>query len=183
MFDNGVRVEDKTELKGSSLLVSYFNETPTSGLWTVTINTNEKLTPGSDEPTRFTFSFLIRMAKPPINISAIEGSTTTDVINVSFNAENIYNAVGDCIITVGREKYAINESTIAEIGIKTISITNAGTYYIQVTTESGNLIYSYKVIKKDPLNGWAIAAIVISSVVAVVIVIIVIKLRKRIKVK
>ncbi len=183
LFDNGVRVEDKTELKGSSLLVSYFNETPTSGLWTITINTNEKLTPGSDEPTRFTFSFLIRMAKPPINISVAEGSTTTDVINVSFNAENIYNAVGDCIITVGREKYAINESTIAEIGIKTISITNAGTYYIQVTTESGNLIYSYKVIKKDPLNGWAIAAIVISSVVAVVIVIIVIKLRKRIKVK
>lgn len=184
IMDNGTIIKEFAEYRGSdNLFITHQEDNSTTGLWTVVIDTNQQLTPGSDETTKFTFSFLIRSALPPIDVSIKEGATTTDTITVSFNAENIFNSVGDCIITIGNYSQLINKDTIAEVGVQTIQLTQAGTYYIQVATESGNILYTYKVIKKDPLNGWAIAAIVIGSVVVVAAVIIIIKLRKRIKIK
>lgn len=184
--DGIVDTVEKNDMENKdSLYVSYYDENTGLGLWTVTIDTNKKLniSANTNETTKFTFSFLIRSAVPPIEVSATEGSTSTGTIKVSFNAENIYNAVGDCILSFGSEEFRINANTIKAIGVRTVEITEAGTYYIQVTTESGNLLYSYMVIKKDPLNAWAIVAIVLGSVVAIAVVIIIIKLRKRIKVK
>jgi len=181
--NTGIKTLIRKDLKGNDLLVSYYDENTGMGLWTITINTNKKLTPGSEKYTTFSFSFLIRTAVPPVEISIKDGEATTSAINITFNAENIYNSVGDCIISWGNRKISITSENYAEIGTVSEKIESAGTYYIQVTTESGRLLYSYKVIKNDPLNTWAIIAIVIGSVVAVVVVIIVIKLRKRIKVK
>ena len=48
---------------------------------------------------------------------------------------------------------------------------------------SGNVLYSYKVTRTEPLNVWTIIAIVLSVIVAGVIIFITIKLRKRLKVK
>ena len=180
--DDGVNIIEKANLVGAESF--YVNEQEDgSAKWTITINTNQKLTPGSDEFTRFTFSLLIRANVPPVIVSIKDGDATTKDITITFNAENIYNSVGDCVLSVGGLFYEINEDTIAEIGTKTITITKAGTYFVQVHTDSGNLLYSYKVVKNDPLNGWAIAAIVIGSVVGVAILVIVFLLRKRIRVK
>lgn len=182
--DDGItEVKDLTSIMGNkdSIYVSYYNED--TGRWTVTIDTNKKLNTADNETTKFTFSFLIRSALPPIEVSLPEGNTTTEVIKVSFNAVNIYNTVGDCILTCGNDEYKINASTCDSLGVVELSLNVAGTYFIQVTTESGNLLYSYMVVKKDPLNAWAIVAIVLGVAVAIVVVIIVVRLRKRIKVK
>ena len=182
--DDGISIKNYEDYKGKdNIFVSYYDENTGAGSWTITIDTGKKLTLGSQETTKFTFSFLIRSALPPINVSAGEGTTTTDVIKISFNAENIYNAVGDCILSFGDTVFHINKDTIQTIGVQSLEIRTAGTYYIQVTTESGNLLYSYKVTKKDPLNGWAIMAIVLGVILVTGITIVVIKLRKRIKVK
>ena len=182
--DNGISIEEQTEFTGNDLYTLYVNyDKNGNAKWTVTINTNKVLTPGSDELTKFTFSFLIRSNVPPIEVSVKEGTSTTKEIYISFNAENIYNSVGDCILTVGKVRYDINANTINEIGTTTITIKDAGTYFLQVYTESGNLLYSYKFVKNDPLNGWAIAAIVIGSVALVAGLVIVFRLRKRIRVK
>lgn len=184
--DGVVEPVEKTDMENKdSLYVSYYDEATGLGVWTITVDTGKKLNIDSatNETTKFTFSFLIRSAVPPIEISVAEGSTSTKTITVSFNAENIYNAVGDCILKFGSYEFKINADTIANIDVQRIDINSAGTYFIQVTTESGNLLYSYMVVKKDPLNAWAIVAIVLGSVVAIAVVIIIIKLRKRIKVK
>ena len=87
------------------------------------------------------------------------------------------------MIYIGNNSYHVNANNITELGTVTSTISTSGTYYITVRSMSGNLLYSYKVIKTEPLNAWAIAAIVIGAVVAIVVVIIIIKTRKRIKVK
>lgn len=184
--DGVVAPIEKTDMENKdSIYVSYYDEATGLGVWTITVDTGKKLNVASatNDTTKFTFSFLIRSAVPPIEISLAEGSTSTKTITVSFNAENIYNAVGDCILKFGSYEYKINADTVANIGVQRININDAGTYFIQVTTESGNLLYSYMVVKKDPLNAWAIVAIVLGSVVAIAVVIIIIKLRKKIKVK
>ena len=92
--------------------------------------------------------------------------------------------MGDSYLIVGNQRYDFNEETLADYPANaTITISNSGTYYIQLFTESGTLLYSYRVVKTDPLNAWAIIAIVLGVLAAVAIVLITLKLRKRMKVK
>lgn len=179
----------------SKLLLSYFDERTGSGRYTVTINTGDstyqpiKLSDGSLSKRivsqNFTFSFWINMSTPPISVSIEEGTSTTKNITVTFNAYNLYNAVGDCVIKIGNGEELISADRLEEIGGEnaTITISDKGTYYIQVYSMSGNLLYSYKVTKKDPLNVWAIIAIILGVIAVGVIIFITIKLRKRLKVK
>lgn len=102
---------------------------------------------------------------------------------MSFNSERVFEAVGECTIYVANNAFHISADNLAQLGTVTVTISSAGTYFITVRSMSGNLLYSYKVVKTEPLNGWAIAAIVIGGVVAIAVVIIIIKTRKRIKVK
>ena len=189
--DNGISTSTltKAELVGNAKNSLYRSTNDGNARYTVTVSTNKKLTiskggeSATDEITTFTFSFLIRESTPPVEVSIKEGSTSTSPISVSFNAVNILNAVGDCFLSVAGQTFEINTETAQSLGTQTVTITNAGTYFVQVYTESGNLLYSYKVVKKDPLNGWAIAAIAIGSIVFVAVLFIVFKLRKRIKSK
>lgn len=132
----------------------------------------------------FEFQLWINTGKPPITVSIPEGGSTSDVITVTFNVETLYNTIGDCYITIGsmREDFTA-ENTAGQTGIKTLSISGEGTYYIQVYTQSGQLLYSYKVTKTQPLNSFAILAIVLGVVALAVVIFITIKLRKRQKVK
>ncbi len=165
------------------LITSYFGIG--SGRYTVTISTNKPFD-RSDyaTPTQLTFSYWINSATVPINIDIAEGESTSSPINVTFNAERIYEAVGECTITIGNNTYYITSQNASGFGVVSAPpIEQAGTHFIIVRSMSGNLLFSYKVIKTDPLNGWAIAAIVIGCVVAIVAVILIIKLRKKIRVK
>ena len=64
-----------------------------------------------------------------------------------------------------------------------MQIENAGTYFVQVLTESGKVLYSYKVIKQDPLNTFSIIIIVVSVVFVVGLTVVIILLRKKMKIK
>ena len=156
-----------------------------SGRYTVTIATRSSYNRENySEPTEMTFSYWINTASVPIDISLQEGASTSSPITVSFNAERIYQAVGECMVTIGLNTYYITGENASSFGVVNAPpIEASGTYFITVRSMSGNLLFSYKVIKTEPLNGWAIAAIVIGCVVAIAAVIIIVKLRKRIKVK
>ena len=190
--NNSVIIGNKIYL--SRLLVSYFDERTGAGRYTVTINTGDK---NYTEFTRdgntyagiadqtFTFSFWINMTTPPITVSIAEGESTNKTISITFNAYNLYDAVGDCYIQIGSSIYYVNAHTLEELGGENcrLTITQKGTYYIQVYSTSNTLLYSYKVTKTDPLNTWAIIAIVLGVLAVGVIIFITIKLRKRLKVK
>ncbi len=165
------------------LITSYFGIG--SGRYTVTISTNKPFDRADySTPTQLTFSYWINSATVPIDINIAEGESTSSPINVTFNAERIYDAVGECTITIGNNTYYITSQNASGFGVVSAPpIEQAGTHFITVRSMSGNLLFSYKVIKTDPLNGWAIAAIVIGCVVAIVAVILIIKLRKKIRVK
>lgn len=177
-----VVVDGKEYLKN---VVTSFQDIATGeGYYTITIATNNNLNRDDyTTPTEFSFSYWINTSSVPINISVTEGESTSNNITVTFNADRVFSAVGECMIYIGNNSYHVNANNITELGTVTSTISTSGTYYITVRSMSGNLLYSYKVIKTEPLNAWAIAAIVIGAVVAIVVVIIIIKTRKRIKVK
>ncbi len=173
-------INGQTYLK--ELLTSYIGTG--SGRYTVTIATNGNYDRTDyTKPTELTFSYWINMANVPIEVSIEEGGSSSSDIIVSFNAERVYQAVGDCTLTIANLTYQINENNMASLGTVQVAISGTGTYFITARSMSGNLLYSYKVTKTEPLNGWAIAAIVIGCVAAIVAVIIIIRLRKKIKVK
>ncbi len=187
VFNNGLSIEEKDGFDSKNLSLNYTAhsaENEVAGLWTITVDTNENLTIGDTEnTTKYTFSVLIRSNIPPIVVSAPEGSTSTDVIEISFNAENLVNEVGDCLFIINDHSTLITVENAKEMGIVSHKIQTAGTYLIQVKTESGNLLYSYMIHKKDPMNTWTIIAIVLGSLFAIGIVVIVVLMRKRIRIR
>ena len=179
-FDTAL-INDKTYLTEFSL--SYGDEKTGGGRYTITICSNQsKLSSILEED--FTFDVWINSATPPLNISIEEGASTSDAIIVTLDSQNFYNLIGDSYIIVGPNRYEINSSTLASYGeTASFQITTSGTWYVQVYSASGNLLFSYKVYKTEPLNAFSIIAIVIGVIVLIVIIIITIKLRKRQSVK
>jgi len=170
----------------TNLQISYFDEKTGSGRYVITIETGEQTYKNIDaSPTSFTFAFRINLASPPIAVDLEEGGSTTNPIKVTYNLKNMYETVGDCIIKIpGQTPIIVNAENLAQGQENiTVDITVVGTHYVQVYTMSGNLLFSYKVTRTEPLNVWAIIAIVISVVVVGVVIFITIKLRKRLKVK
>lgn len=167
----------------NELTLNYLDEKTGGGRYKITICTNDdayKNTTGDE----FTFDLWINMAEPPIVVSLNEGESTSGNITVKFNVENLYNAVGDCYIKVGRITRHYSSENLSTYGeTETITISENGTFFVQLYTEGGHLLYSYKVTKTEPLNTFAIIAIVVGVIAVVAIIWITISLRKRQKVK
>lgn len=181
-------IQNKTYL--SSLLLS--DVTMPFGYYTITVFTNDSNYVFENEANnKFVFTVYLKSGSVPISISTSEGNLaegdeTSNVINISFIGSNIFYEVGRCYLRVISNNNILTEEIIDESSddsVVTLSINNAGTYYVEVQTDSGNLLYSFKVIKKDPLNTFAIIAIIVGCVVLIVAVVIVIKLRKKISIK
>jgi len=167
----------------SSITLNHLDEKTGDGRYQITINTNNPQYSAIIGES-FTFSLWINMAKPPVYVSVSEGSTTTSNITIKINVANFYKTVGDCYIKIGNLRKDYTNENIETYGeVDTITLSGAGTYYIQVYTQGGYLLYSYKVIKNDPLNTFAILAIVLGVIAFSAVVFITIKLRKRQKVK
>lgn len=182
-----ITVNQKTYM--TELPLSYLDEKTGAGTYLITINSNDKMFKDSSAITSWTYKVNIQVGTAPIRISVAEGTETTSNISVTFNQANIFNEMGESTIRIlrvvdDREStyytLDINSESTGEI---TTNIDTAGTYYIQIVSPSGNLLYSYKVVKNDPLNAAAIIAIVISVIVVIAVIFIIIKLRKRIAVK
>lgn len=169
----------------AGITLNYIDEKTGGGRYKITVcpNNNEMINTFGES---FTFGLWINMATPQISVSIAEGEKTTKNITISFNVQNLYNAVGDCYLVLDSRTDArhYNADTLSSYGTnEVINILASGTYYIQLFTSSGHLIYSYKVIRTEPLNVFAIIAIVIGCIAAVAVVVIFILLRKRQKVK
>lgn len=173
----------------AELPLSYLDEKTGAGTYLITINTNNKQFKNSTLISSYTYQVKIQVGNSPIRISTAEGNETTDTITITFNQANLYSEMGESTIRILKN---YKESTNEVYNLKidgtstdtiTTSLTEAGTYYIQIWSADGSLQFSYRVVKKDPLNAAAIISIVIAVIVAIIIVIIIIKLRKRISVK
>lgn len=164
-----------------NFLISVYDALTGSGRYTVTISTDNEFN------QEFTFSFWINNTNAPITVSIEENESTTSPIVVSFNTSDLIDDVGDCVLKItGYSDLYINSDLLEQGSINSsyqISLEKANTYYIQLYSESGKLLYSYRVIKNEPLNTISIIVIVISVVVVVGLTILFILLRKKMKVK
>ena len=180
-FKDTIVVNGKTYL--SALSLNYLDEKTGSGRYKITICPNDVAYENVGVKC-FTFELWINNAIPPIEVSVGQGQTTTSDITITFNVANFYEAVGDSYIKIGSTIRYYNAETLPTLGeTEVITLTQSGTYYIQVYTASGQLIYSYKVIKNDPLNAFAIIAIILGVIALGTIIFITVKLRKRQRVK
>ena len=173
----------------AELPLSYLDEKTGSGTYLITVNSNDRLFADSTLQTSFTYKVNIQVGTAPVRISIAEGSSTTDPITITFNRANIYSEMGEITVRILRSSgnsntlyYTLDITDATDQTVST-QITNSGTYYIQILSPSGNLLYSYRVVKNEPLNAATIIAIVIATLVVVAVIIIIIKLRKRIRVK
>ena len=166
-----------------SLSVSLADEKTGEGRYTVTVRA---IRDDSNLPVLdFTFKFWLHQANPPIVVSVEQGTETKDTITVQFNVYNLYDEVGDCYVKIGNlEPIIVEGDSLATMDeLQNIEITTRGDYFIQVYTKSGNLVYSYRVIKKDPLNTVTIVLICVGAAVLVALIIVFVKLRKRVKIR
>lgn len=179
-----VVVDGQTYLSGLTLSNNMLDEKTGDGRYKITINPNSKAY-SNVIGDNFTFEIRIGHIKTlPINVSIGEGESTSSDIVVSFNVQNLYNAVGDCYVEVAGVKRLYTSETLSQYGeVDTITIKGAGTHYVQVYTLSGRPLYSYKVIKTEPLNIFAVIAIIIGVIAFGAIIGITIAIRKRQKVK
>lgn len=160
-----------------NVLISLYDEQTGAGRYKIDIRTNSGI-----ENQSFSFEFWINDAEIPIEVSVPEGTNTTETIIVTYNPYNIYSNVGDCTIVAGRNVININEENSSGT-VQTLEINNEGTWFIQIYTDSGRLLYSYKVIKSAPLTTLAIILIVVACVVVVTLIIVMILLRKRMRIR
>ncbi len=150
-----------------------------NGVYTFTL---ESVDPTMGSQT-FEFSFWLNNVTPPISISLPEGQSTTGEIRIEFNRKNLYDALGDCYIQINNQKvYEINEETSNQSNSAHV-LSNIGSYYIQIYTDSGKLVYSYRVTITEPLNTVTIILIVVSVVVVAVGLLIFFLLRKKMQVR
>ncbi len=151
------------------------------GQYTVTIAT------GNEFNQEFTFSFWLNNKTPSIQVSIGENEETTDTIKVLFNTANLIEDVGDCVLKItGQKDLHLNSSALADNKIKStyeIELTEKGTYFIQLYSESGKLLYSYRVVKNEPLNAVSIIVIVVACVVVVGLTLTFVLLRKKMKIR
>ncbi len=175
----------------TSLPISFLDEKTGAGTYYITVNTGDNQFAQDSQHQRYTFKLSIKVGSASISISANEGKETTDTITVRYNQEKLYDEMGECSLRILRkldngsysyfgEEIQINAESTGELSL---SITSAGTYYIQILSPSNTLLFTYKVIKKDPMNAASIVAIVISALVLIAIIVLIVKLRKRISVK
>ena len=151
------------------------------GKYTVTIAT------GNEFNQEFTFSFWLNNKTPSIQVSIGENEETTDTIKVLFNTANLIEDVGDCVLKItGQKDLKLNSAALADNKIKStyeIELTTKGTYFIQLYSESGTLLYSYRVVKNEPLNAVSIIVIVVACIVVVGLTLTFVLLRKKMKIR
>ncbi len=167
----------------SEMIANFTDKKTGVGKYEITVCTNDNQYSNIISDT-FTFKFWINTATPPISISVNEGESTTSDITVSFNVQNFYDTMGDCYIKVGSEIVEVSKNTLSSLGENvTISITNDGTYFVQIYSLSDYLLFSYKVVKTAPLNAFAIIAIIFGVIALGAIIGITIAIRKRQRIK
>ena len=165
-----------------NIFISLFDETTGAGNYEITIRTNVGI-----EGQAFTFNFKIKDTSIlPITISVLEGTATTGNITVNFNALILFNTVGNCTVKIDdRTSIVLNSESINELADYNITreITKNGTSFVQIITSSGKVVYSYKIIKEEPLNAVSIIIIIVSVLAVSGLIVTITLLRRRMKIR
>lgn len=177
--ENNGEMFDNNHLKNISIST---NDIKTGvGKWTLIIKTNNNL------DQLFKFSFTIKKTSVPIDISVKSGEKTTNNINIKFNTTNLLDEAGDCILKItGLNDLELTYEKLADGKLNNtynLTLSKTGSYYIEITTLGGKLLYSYYVVKTEPLNFVSIIIIVVSTLVVVSGVVVFTILRKRMKIR
>ncbi|MBQ8749349.1 MAG: hypothetical protein IJZ29_02630 [Clostridia bacterium] len=130
----------------------------------------------------FDYYIWINNEIPAIECSINFNETTTDKIVLTYSTQAIYEQIGNCKIVIGNNEFLINEQTL-EDEVSKITIENAGTYFVTLQTEAGNVVSMFKVTKKDPLNAISIILIVLGVAVLIAGIVVFYRLRIRMRVK
>lgn len=147
------------------------------GYWTFKINTNNEF------GQKFDFTVWINDPDVPVDVSIGQGESTTDVITVKFNTENMLKEVGECIVKInGFDDFILTKDANLPL-IYEKEIKNSGDYTVQVLSLSGELLYSTYFTKTEPLNAVSITLIVVSVILVVGGSIVFFLLRKRMKIR
>lgn len=141
----------------------------------------------------FAFEVWINNEIPVITSSIEPGTETLDVISITYNAQSIYEQIGESSLVIYRKvgstllgKVEYNVAITSEFGNGEATVLNVeldGEYYVTLVTNTGNVVSMFKVTKNEPLNTVAIIIIVISVIVVIVGIIIFVKFRLKMAVK
>ena len=130
------------------------------------------------------FNFRISNQTAAIYSSLTPGETTTKTVTITYNPYIIYRQLGECVLHISNfGDYVINESTITDSLVKEITISGAGTYYVQLLGVDDCVMNSFVVEIKEPLNTLSIVLIVLVSLVLVGGLITFLVLRHRMRVR
>ncbi len=130
---------------------------------------------------------------PTINSSRQFGSASTASFTISYNPSILFEDVGNCVIKItyvaGNSNEQTASATINADSKDENKIVNlptqakAGTYFVQVYSQSGTLLSSQRITINEPMNTATIILIVVGVVVVVGIVVTFVMLRTKMKVK
>ena len=177
--------------KITSLFLSPLAENFGNGYYTITMSIlyNELLA-----PEIIKFSVTINDAIPVITSDPLPGETTKGTIILTYNPYLIFSQIGKCkivILTYNPDtnmfsEYAsqvIDETNSASQNLHTVELTDTNNYFIQLVSDSDNVVLSFRVNRAEPLNAVSIIVIVAGAIALVVGIILFIKLRTRMKIR
>ncbi|MBE7076549.1 MAG: hypothetical protein E7374_01510 [Clostridiales bacterium] len=149
---------------------------------TVTYKVQDSMYPNRTE----TFTFTLNNEVPKIKCSLKSGESSTKSFTITLNPAMIYDQVGEAVLYVnGQEFYRIEGNPDTQnVKLKfTEKKYGSGSYYITLESSSGNVLNSFKVRLKEPLNTSAIIIIVVVSTLVVGVVVTIIILRRRMRIR
>lgn len=163
-------------------LTLHINDTKTGeGVWKFVINTN------NDFEQKFEFSVWLNRAVVPIVVSHQSGTSTHDNITIKFTTQNLLAEAGDCIIKISGNEDLYITQTLYESGLLEdayeLTLDKTLEYYIEVTTLSGQLLFSSYIVKTEPLNTISIIIIIVAAILFVAFVVVFTLVRKKMRIK
>ena len=130
------------------------------------------------------FTFRISNQSVSIYSSLTPGKSTTKDVTITFNPYVIYRQLGECTLRIGDDlTYNINATSAADSTVRTLTISGAGTYYVQLLGVDDSVLNIFIVQSDEPLNTAAIILIIVVSVAVVAGGITFLVLRHRMKVR
>lgn len=164
-----------------NIVLHYSDRKTGNGYWTFVINTDNEFN------QKFEFTVWINRADVPIQISVPNGTTTNEEILVEFNTQNVLTHTGDCILKIsGFDDMVLTQEKLdaGELDeVYSITISNAGSYYVEITSMSGQLLYTSYVVKTEPLNVISIIIIVVAVIVVGAGIVLFVLLRRKMKIR
>ena len=102
---------------------------------------------------------------------------------LTFNKYLIYQQIGNAIIKINdEESIIINAETSSVNQITNFELSENDVYLVQLQTDTGNTVLSFKLIKKAPLNSVAIFLIIVAVLIIGTLTFVFIKLRTKMRV-